>query len=223
MQCVDTPEGQQRRQTDFIRQIPARNLHHAIRLANSKNLPLNLFVSLNFSLTDCPEKDTDLAFRLIRLHFAKWVTRPRRSLAAHAAPPTFVWVIENQDGCLNAHWLVHVPPARHSEFQALLTPWLEKAAGMIYASQAIDIRPAEHPTRIGKYMLKGMFPSMARNFGIHPERTGWVTGRRIGHSKNLGPVELARIRDLGKHPPASRWIHGKYDRRGYGSDATSAA
>jgi hypothetical protein len=59
-------------------------------------------------------------------------------------------------------------------------------------------------------MLKGMYPSMARYFDIRPEYQGWVTGRRIGHSKNIGPVALGNMRRAGKHPPARRWIPGKY-------------
>jgi hypothetical protein len=196
-----------RRASDHIRQIPARNLHHAIRLATSKGLPLNLFVSFNLTLTRCPEYEADLAFQLVRTRFSKWIRR-----AALTAPPTFVWVIENPNGCLNAHWLLHVPAARHAEFKEKLPLWVTEATGEILASQAIDVRPAEQPTRFERYMLKGMFPSMARNFGIRPEPQGWVTGRRIGHSRNLGPVQVAALRRLGKHPPASRWIHGKYDR-----------
>jgi hypothetical protein len=61
-------------------------------------------------------------------------------------------------------------------------------------------------------MLKGMYPSMARNFAIRDEYQVWVTGRRIGHSRNLGPVQVALMRRAGKHPAATRWIHGKYNR-----------
>ena len=201
-----------RRASDYIRHLPARNLHHGIRLAESKGLTLNTFVSLNFSLTDCPAPETDTSFQKLRTIFTKWVTRPPKDNNSPKAPPTFVWVIENQCECLNAHWLVHVPAGRLCEFRAKLSTWLERAAGQVFSDKAIDIRPAQHPTRIGKYMLKGMYPSLARDFAIRPEYQGWVTGRRIGHSKNIGPVQLARMRSLGKHPPASRWIHGKYKR-----------
>lgn len=209
---TEAANSRPRRASDYIRHLPARNFHHGIRLAESKGLSLNTFVSINFSLTDCPEKQTDLSFQQLRTTFGKWVTRPQKDAAALKAPPTFVWVIENQNGCLNAHWLVHVPTARQSEFRAKLPDWLGRSAGQVYDNKAIDIREAQHPTRIGKYMLKGMYPSLARDFGIRPEYQGWVTGRRIGHSKNVGPVQLAHMRRLGKHPPASRWIHGKYKR-----------
>jgi hypothetical protein len=173
---------------------------------------LNLFISLNFSLTACPETLVDVAFQQIRTAFGKWITRPKKEAAALKAPPTYVWVIENQNGCLNAHWMPHIPAARENEFRARLPKWLEEATGMVYSPQAIDIRPAHNPKGSGRYMLKGMYRTTAENFGIRHEYQGWVTGRRIGHSKNIGPVQLDHMRHLGKHPPARRWIHGKYDR-----------
>lgn len=199
-----------KRASDYIRRIPARNLHHGIRLAESIGLPLNLFVSINFALTSCPEDRVSLDFQRVRAAFGKWVTRPHKKDAIHKAPPTYVWVIENQAGCLNAHWLVHVPRARQKEFRQLLTKWLENATGEIYDTRAIDIKLARKVKGVGRYMLKGMHPAMARNFAIEHEYQGWVTGRRIGHSKNIGPVQLQHMRRLGKHPPARRWIHGKY-------------
>jgi hypothetical protein len=207
---VPVPPWKKRRATDYIRQIPARNLHHAIRLADSKGLSLNTFVSINFSLTACPEEETDLAFQKIRFTFGKWVSRPSREAAEHKAPPTFVWVIENQSNCLNAHWLVHLPAARREDFQERLPAWLESAAGLVHSPNAIDMRPASNPKGAGCYMLKGMYPSMAQNFGIEAEYQGWVTGRRIGHSKNLGPVQLGIMRSLGKHPRARPFILGLY-------------
>jgi hypothetical protein len=103
-----------------------------------------------------------------------------------------------------------VPSVRQAEFLTKLPEWLEAAAGQVYTPQAIHVRTPTNPRGAGKYMLKGMYPSMALNFDIRHEYQGWVTGRRIGHSKNLGPVELGRLRRAGKHPPARRYIPGKY-------------
>ena len=201
-----------RRQSDYIRQVPARNLHHAIRLAESKNLPLNVFVSINFSFTTCPDEQVDRALQSIRNAFGKWITRPGRQTGLSSALPAFVWVIENKDGCLNAHWLVHVPAARHRDFVSRLYAWLEQAVGAIKDNRALHIQEAVNPRGLGRYMLKGMYPSLARYFEINSEYQGWVTGRRIGHSKSLGPVEAARMRDKGLHPRAQRWRVGKYKR-----------
>jgi hypothetical protein len=201
---------ERRKASDLIKHLPARNLHHGIRLASSLGLDLNLFISINFSLTNCPEEKTDIAFAQIRAHFGKWITRPRKTASGPQAPPTFVWVIENPAGCLNAHWLVHVPAARQDEFQTKLDKWLGAAAGMVYSEKAIHVQPAKTPTAVGKYMLKGMHPALARQFAIEHVYQGWVTGKRIGCSKNVGPSRLAEMRKQGKHPPARRWVPGKW-------------
>jgi hypothetical protein len=204
-------DNRKRRASDYIRQLPARNLHHGIRLAESKGYGLNTFVTFCFSLTGCPEEQTDKAFQKIRTNYGKWITRPSKDVARYKAPPTFVWVIENKDCCLNAHWMVHVPTTRQNEFQDKVEEWLNSATGIIYSDKAIDIKQVTNPKGLEKYMLKGMFPTVARDFGINPEYQGWVTGRRIGHSKNIGPVQVARMRKQGKFPRAIRWIQNKYE------------
>jgi hypothetical protein len=209
-----SPFAHQRKQSEYIRPRPSRNVHHAITLANVKGLPLNRFVSLNFALTDCPEKETDVAFRRVREFYTKWVHRPHKKARAHAAPPTFVYCIENQSGVLNAHWLVHVPMARHAEFPAKLAVWLTKATGRVYDElKAINIKSVTSARGAGKYILKGLYPSMARNWDIEAEYCGWVTGRRIGHSQNIGPVEMERMILAGQFPRPKRWIHAKYRRQ----------
>ena len=203
-------DAENRKASDYIRQLPARNLHHGIRLAESKGYALNTLVTLCFSLTKCPEKQTDQAFQKIRTNFGKWITRPSKHVAKYKAPPTFVWVIENKEGCLHAHWMVHVPLARENEFRNKVEEWLKCSTGMIYDDKAIDIKQVTNPKGLEKYLLNGMYPTVARDFGITPEYQGWVTGRRIGHSKNLGPVQVAHMRKQGKFPRAIRWIQNKY-------------
>ena len=211
---MDTTPGieyvERRKASDLIRHLPARNLHHGIRLASSLGLDLNLFISINFTLTDCPAEKTDIAFAQIRTHFGKWITRPRKTESGYQAPPTFVWVIENPDGCLNAHWLVHVPSARQDEFQTKLDKWLGAAAGTVYSEKAVHIEPAKTPTAVGKYMLKGMHPALARQFAIDHVYQGWVTGKRIGCSKNVGPAQVVEMRKQGRYRPARRWVPGRW-------------
>jgi hypothetical protein len=190
--------------------LPARNIHHGIRLAASLGLDLNLFVSLNFSLTTCPAERACDAFAQVRALFGKWVTRPPRTMHLHQAPPTFVWVIENSEGCLNAHWLVHVPQARQKEFAAKLDAWFGAAVGDVHSDRAIHIRPAPQPMAAGRYMLKGMHPALARRFNIEHVYQGWVFGKRVGHSKNVGPGQVAEMRRQGRYRPARRWVPGRW-------------
>jgi hypothetical protein len=194
-----------RKQSDLIRLPPASNLHHGIKQAECLGLGLNLFVSVNFSLTSCTPEETDVAFAEIRAKFGKWVQRPRREDLGHEAPPTFVWVIENPDNCMNAHWLVHVPAAREDDFAAKLSKWLEVATGGVHSDKAIHIAPAYRPHGAKMYMLKGMHPSLCRTFGIRYENQGWVTGKRVGHSRNIGPARRREMREQKLYPPAQRW------------------
>lgn len=203
-------DGRVRKQSDLVRLLPARNLYHGVRLASSLDLPLNLFVSLGFSRSACPTNKTDRAFAAIRNQFGKWITRPRKEQRGHLAPPTFVWVIENPNGCSHAHWLVHIPIARQREFRVLLAEWFAKATGGGVPTHAIHIKKAKFPKGTGKYMLKGMHPALARRYDILHENQGWVTGRRIGHSKNIGPVQVAEMFRQGRYLPPSRWKWNKY-------------
>lgn len=85
-------------------------------------------------------------------------------------------------------------------------PGVRVATGKVHSVTAIDIRPAHTPMAVEKYILKGLHPTLARTFNIDHIPQGWVTGKRIGHSKNIGPVQVAEMRRQGVYPPARRWI-----------------
>ncbi len=199
--------GSRRRQSDLIRQIPSRNIHLGVRLARTIGLDLNLFVTFNFSLTSCDPECADRAFAQLRTTFRKWATRPPKTRVMLATPPTFVWVIENPNNCLNAHWLVHVPRERQAEFRRNLPKWFETAVGEVYSDRAIKVKPVTNAEGLKAYLLKGLHPGLARMFGIRHVNQGWVFGRRAGHSKNLGPVQVKKWRDLQLFPPARRWVN----------------
>ncbi len=195
-----------RRQSDLIRQAPSRNIHLGVRLARTLGLDLNLFVTFNFSQTGCDPECADKAFAKLRAAFGKWATRPKKARMMFATPPTFVWVIENPNDCLNAHWLVHVPRERQAEFRRNLSKWFKAAVGKVYSDRAIKVKAVTNAEGLKAYLLKGLHPGLARMFGIQHVYQGWVFGRRAGHSKNLGPVQVKKWRDLGQFPPARRWI-----------------
>src|SRR5665213_2362470 len=195
-----------RRMSDLIGRLPSRNVHLGVRLACILNLDLNQFVTFNFTQTACPPESADLAFAKLRASFGKWARRPGKSRWLVAVPPTFVWVIENPNDILNAHWAVQVPVERQAEFAANLPKWFEAAVGEVYSDNAIKIKPVTNDEGLKAYFLKGLHPSAARTFGIRHLYQGWVTGRRIGHSKNIGPVQVRKWRNLGVFPPAKRWV-----------------
>jgi hypothetical protein len=199
--------------TQFINRKPASNLHHAIRIAEAIDRPLNVFVSFNFAHTTCIPGQTTKAFQLLRRKFSKWVTRPPVKSGYDSAPATFVWVLERPPHRehFNSHWLVHVPKVRLAEFNRKLPTWLSAVAGDINdVSAAIDVRNAPTPRGAGKYMLKGMHPGWAKHYDIRHQPQGVIEGRRSGFTKNIGPTKKRILRALDKYPQASPWIKGKY-------------
>jgi hypothetical protein len=191
------------RWNDMIRQIPSRNFHLGIRLARKIGLGLNVFITFNFALTsvDVDPIRAGKAFAHLRAAYCRWARRK-----GDAVPPTFVWVFENPSDCLHAHWVVHVPRERQRDFKANLSKWLKDAAGEVYSDKAIKVKPVKNDEGLKAYLLKGLHPSIAKVFGIRHVYQGRFWGRRIGHSKNLGPVQVRKWRDLGVFPAAKRWI-----------------
>ena len=155
----------QRRMSDLIGLLPSRNLHLGVRLARAIGLDLNQFVTFNFSQTACAPETADLAFAKLRASFGKWARRPEKSRRMVSVPPTFVWVIENANDILNAHWIVHVPADRQAEFAANLPRWFEAAVGNVYSEKAIKIKTVTNAEGLKAYLLKGLHPSVARTFG----------------------------------------------------------
>ncbi len=134
--------------SDLIGRLPSRNLHLGVRLARAIGFDLNQFVTFNFTQTACPPESADLAFAKLRATFGKWARRPGKSRWMVAVPPTFVWVIENANDVLNAHWLVHIPAERQAEFAANLPGWFEAAAGDVYSAKAIQGRREKTDNRV---------------------------------------------------------------------------
>jgi hypothetical protein len=190
------------RTSTHIRRKPASNLHHAIRVAASLGLPLNLFVTLNFSEAGCQPENVSLKFSTLReRYFCRWLRDCRRGKPR--IPPTFVWVLEAKGGCLAAHWLIHIPAVLQSKFTSLLPRWLATIANLASdPSVTIHVRSAPTPKGAGRYMLKGMEPTMAVAYGVRHEPQGIVQGKRSGFSRNLGPAARRRH---GYKPRPFRW------------------
>ncbi len=199
-------------QTDFtprtsrhINRKPASNFIHAIRVAAALETPLNQFVTFNFTRTCCPSKLVSQQFEKLRDNFfCPWLRRSKR-VRARAKPPAYVWVIENAGGCLNVHWLVHIPKGRVRDFRQRLTDWLAAVAGEIECTSAIHVRHAPRPIGAGKYMLKGIDPLYAPFFRIRHVAQGVVYGKRSGFSRGLGPMVRKKIQATGLLPAKRRF------------------
>ncbi len=158
---------------------------HAVRVAEHIGLPLNRMVTLNFKDTTCPEHLVSRRFPQLRdNYFGKWLARKG---GGYNRPPAYIWSIENANGCINVHWLLHAPPGRLRDFQARLPGWFRAVAGEVTSNKSIHERTAPTPQGAAKYMSKGI-----------------VHGKRAGTSKALGPSARRHLEDNGQMPRSVR-------------------
>lgn len=173
------------RTSSWIGRKPAANIWHAFNFAAEIGRPLTLFVTLNFSLTDCPPEVATFKFRQIVETFTRWWRRPpRRSSIGSPGAFAYVWTAEAGGGQTGIHWVLHMPASRRADFADRLRQWLETYAGNVQPG-AIDIRDADRPTGLRRYMLKGADPAYAAFCDIDFEDQGVVHGKRSGVSRSL--------------------------------------
>ena len=185
-----------RRISQHINRKPASNMAHAVRVAETLGLPLNQLVTFNFAHTACPDHLVSRQFQKLRdNHFGKWLTRKG---SGRPKPPAFIWSVENSGGCLNVHWLVHIPKGRVEDFRAQLPGWLAAVAGEVSCTTAIHVRHAPTPQGAAKYISKGIDPLYAPFFRIRHVPQGQIHGKRAGTSKSLGPTARRRLQDSGQ-------------------------
>lgn len=203
---IETPSTEAKtRVSQHIQRKPASNLINAIKVAEALKTPLNQFVTINFAHTRCPSQLVSQQFEKLRDNFfCPWLRRSKRQ-KARAKPPAYVWVVENAGGCLNVHWLAHIPKGRVRDFRKRLVDWLAAVAGEVSCTSAIHIRYAPRPLGAGKYMLKGMDPIYAPFFCIQHIPQGVVHGKRSGFSRGLGPTVRRKIQATGLLPAKRRF------------------
>ena len=174
------------RPTRHINRVPAVNIHHATRFAERRNLPLNTFVTVNFTELGMDTNASGVLRKMLSQRFAPWL---RRSAPVNNRPePTYVWTLENTAATVAAHWLVHIPKGASKAFRAKLTDWLEGLAGVRPQSRAIRIKPVYNLVGAKRYVLKGVNPVWAAHLGVRPSDQGVINGKRSGFSRNLGPT-----------------------------------
>jgi hypothetical protein len=97
MNRVQLGNGGQRRITHHINRHPAVNIHHATRYSEQIGLPLNRFITINFSHTACAADDAGPVFRrMLAARFAPWLRRTAQT--GTMIPPTYVWSMDGGDG-----------------------------------------------------------------------------------------------------------------------------
>lgn len=174
------------RSSRHINRTPAVNIHHATRCAERCGIPLNVFITINFTDVGADE-GASLAFRkLLNQRFAPWLRRtaPLGKLLA----PTYVWSLENTRKTTAAHWLVHLPVEVRGAFSKKLQLWVEDITGKRPLPNTIQVKSIYSIIGLRRYILKGVNPMWANRLGVRSSDQGIINGRRSGFSRNLGPV-----------------------------------
>jgi hypothetical protein len=174
------------RSSGHINRVPAVNIHHATRFAQSAGLPLNTMVTVNITELGADTAAGRLFRKMLSQRFAPWL---RRSSALRGQPaPTYVWALENTAATTAVHWLVHIPKGAMRTFSAKLAAWFEGLSGNSPSARSIQVKRVYNLIGARRYLLKGVNPAWASHLGVRPSDQGIVNGKRSGFSRNLGPT-----------------------------------
>jgi hypothetical protein len=199
-EIIATSPGPTSRQrtTEFISKRQTANLIAALQFADEIGLPLNVSVDIAWIFFSGTVDD--------RTRFARWQERLSKWARRHGFPLAMIWTREvGKYGSPHTHALIHVPPLliQDGTFKHALERSLEPEGGPIH-NKAIFIRLAYRPLGKLLYNLKGTDPKHASDFGIRPAYQGFLSGKRVGFTQNLGPGarRKATTREVG---PASSY------------------
>jgi hypothetical protein len=188
----------------FVGPKAAQTNYYADMQAARLGLPINVRVTINFSLLEIsPEKATSIFRKMRSSRFAKWVSRPRRGCGP-AAPATDYHGFENKRGeevyrqigpslphNVHVHWSMHIPTGRRKDFEGELYRWVNEMAGRKeWPALALEVEALTFG-QPAKYLNKGARLHDARRYGANPDKIaeqGLIIGRRTGTSRNIGPA-----------------------------------
>jgi len=200
--------GGSKRSTAQIGRKPAANIHHATRLADKIGCPLNQFITINYSKTDCRDDQATASFRLLLSSwFARWLRRHPKN--TRACQPTYVYAFEAAGGQIAVHWLVHIPRGLIREFWRKVSEWVQITTGSVVNSGTVKHRRINKIVGLKRYILKGMDPHFARAWKIRPSAQGVIIGRRSGFSRNLGPTARQALSYKPKRFYAGTWTNAE--------------
>jgi hypothetical protein len=183
------------RVSNYIDHRQALNIQRATDHAARIGRTLNTAIHLNVGHMRCEEDQISAMFERLRdRHFTKWLRDiAQRKNRPDWLPACYVWSIEGTRGYPNIHWLVHIPPALKTKFEAKLKKWLQRLAGPLNMDQRpVVVGPADEPKGATLYLLKGLDPRYAKLLKIRVKPQGPVSGKRAGMSVSLGPAARAR-------------------------------
>jgi hypothetical protein len=192
------------RVSHFINRRPGANFHHATRVSERIGLPLNHFITINFTSAGArPDLAVQLLQKMITQRFSPWLRRTAKT--EMEVPPTYVWCMEAAAGQMSAHMLLHMPDCLMPEFTLRLHQWLSRLLGIeVISPSVLKIVSVYNLIGVRRYLLKGIDPAWAGHLGINPVNQGKVVGKRSGFSRNLGPVARKRVGYRPRRMPFTR-------------------
>lgn len=188
--------------TAYIGKKGAQTLYYAAKVAEYIRLPLNYFITINFSETDIPALQINTAFLKLKRQLTRWLLLSSKH--KEAIEPTFAWVFENcisGQGCdiideqhnIHVHLAIHIPEGYENDIFAKVKSLLEKMTVInektVYLADTI-----ENPSL--SYFLKGCHPDYIDTYGRGREYIyqGIIPGdRRSGTTRNIGPEARKRM------------------------------
>lgn len=94
------------------------------------------------------------------------------------------------------HWMLHIRPENLEWFKQSLTARVKRQFGVDQLPEGtIDVRTAYNPEGLKLYLTKTLEPRYARAWGIKTAPSGYINGRKIWTSLNLGPAHWMPRRD----------------------------
>jgi hypothetical protein len=176
----------------YLRADDVDNLHEALLFADEQGYPLNLAITIKWSLFNgCLRGEQRLAGAQERL---------RHSLHRRGHDLRWIWVREARNGP-HHHLLAHDCFDDHGRtFERLLLRMLEPDDGP-NADNAIVIKPTGRgqrgsggPLGFLRYLAKGLHPFEGARRHIRTSSQGCVTGKRTGMTENINRAARMRAR-----------------------------
>jgi hypothetical protein len=168
-----------------ISALQARNLIEAVAFAPVVKLPLNVFVTIQWSKAAPGDRVQIRLLRFVERAY-QWFFRRKVALA---------YVYVHEVGTLgegNTHLMIHVPESIRRQFQRMIPQWLDSQPRRGF----IDVQPAYDAKRLAGYFLKGTNTTVAKGLGIlQSSDQGRIRGKRCGTSENIGRKARSRWKE----------------------------
>jgi hypothetical protein len=165
-----------------INRFPAVNIHHAQRYSEALGLPLQWFVTINFTLLGIPPDLATALFRnMLAQRFAPWLRRS--AVNKSGLRPTYIWVMEAAGGHVAVHWVLHLPASLRAAFRSRVFSWMREWSTTQEIGSALQMKPVTNIVGLRRYMLKGVNPTWAAHLGVRPVEQGKIIGKRSGFSR----------------------------------------